>query len=157
MTPTRKLIMLLAAALFLTGSNAMAVDNEELIEARQGLMELYSVNMDILSEMTRGTQPYNKNTAKAAASNLLALAKLEVGALWPEGTSLADKGFEDRTSAKPDIWTNRDKIKKHQQKLITTLEKLAKDAAWSQEYLVYALQDVGDACKACHKSFRAKK
>ena len=149
--------MLLTAALFLTASNAMAVDNEELIEARQGLMKLYSVNMDILTEMTQRTQPYNKNTAKAAAGNLLALARLDVSTLWPEGTSLADTGFEDKTSAKPDIWTDRDKIKKHQQKLITTLEKLAKDAAWSQEYLDYALRDVGDACKACHKNFRAKK
>ena len=157
MNPMKKIMMLLAVVTFLLSSSTWAVDNEELVEARQGLMKLYSVNMDLLGEMTRRIEPYNKNTAKAVANNLLALSKLEIGALWPEGTSLADKGFEDKTLAKPDIWEKRDKISQHQKKLVTSMEKLAKDAAWSLEYLDDALKDVSDACRSCHKDFRAKR
>ena len=153
----KKLMVLPAVVALLTSFNAWAVDNDELVEARQGLMKLYSVNMDTLGEMTRRIQPYNKQTAKAAANNLLALSKLDIGALWPDGTSLADKGFEGKTLAKPDIWENRDKIKQRQEKLVTSMEKLAKDAAWSLEYLDDALKDVSDACRSCHKDFRAKR
>jgi cytochrome c556 len=152
-----KNIMILGFVLILTSPGAMAADKEELIEARQGLMKLYDVNMEILYDMISRKQPYDKNKAKATANNLLALSKLEMGSLWPIGTSVEDKGFENLTAAKPDIWLQKEQVAQEHDKLVKSLEVLANDAAWSLEYLRDAFNDVGDNCKSCHKSYRAKK
>ena len=135
----------------------LAADKEELVEARQGLMMLYGVNMQVLTEMTQNERPYNKQIAQSAADNLLALSKMKTGALWPEGTSSTDEGYAGKSSAKTEIWQNRDRIANLQNKLISKVEVLVKDAAWSLEYLQDGVMDVSDACKACHKEFRAKK
>ena len=77
---TNRLIIgfiLFASALITT--NAQALDREELIEARQGLMTLYGVNMDILGDMIRDKRPYDKKVAQMAADNLLALASMKNG------------------------------------------------------------------------------
>ena len=153
----RKSVFAWITALVFASPFAFAADNEELVEARQGLMMLYGVNMQVLTEMTRNERPYNKQVAQSAADNLLALSKMKTGALWPEGTSSTDQGYEGKSSAKAEIWENREKIANLQNKLISKVEVLVKDAAWSLEYLQDGVRDVSDACKACHKEFRARK
>ena len=152
---TLLLLMMLASILF--SPNIHAVDSSELIEARQGLMKLYSVNMDVIGEMLHGVQPYNKKTAKEAADNLLALSKLKLSTLWPTGTGTASKSLGSMTSAKPEIWIQKEKVAQKQQDLITALEALSRDAGWSARSLEDSIEPVVQACKGCHKEFRAKK
>jgi cytochrome c556 len=157
MIKKNKLMLLMMVVLMLPGTSVLAVDSMELIEARQGLMKLYSVNMDVLGEMLRRTQPYDKKTAKDAADNLLALSRLKVSGLWPTGTGLASKSLGSRTAAKPEIWIQKEKVAQQQQSLIVALEILSRDAGWSLRSLEDSIGAVNKACKGCHKDFRAKK
>ena len=152
-----KLKSIMVAVFLLFSPLVMAVDSSELIEARQGLMKLYSVNMDALGEMIRRVQPYNKKTAKDAADNLLALSRLKLGALWPSGTATSSKSLGSMTSAKPEIWIQREKVAQKQKDLITALEILSRDAGWSLRSLEDSIGAVNKACKGCHKDFRASK
>ena len=152
-----RLISFVMAAFLLYSPFSLAVDSSELIEARQGLMKLYSVNMDVLGEMIRGIQPYNKKTAKDAADNLLALSRLKLGALWPTGTSSDSKSLGSMTSAKPEIWIQKEKVGQKQKALVAALENLARDAGWSVRSLEDSMEAVSQACKGCHKDFRVKK
>jgi cytochrome c556 len=150
----------LASLLFasaLTGMNAQAADMEEMIEARQGVMTLYGINMDILGDMIRSNRPYDKKLAQESADNLLALANMKNGMLWPRGSSIADPGMQGKTSAKPEIWQNMGDVSARHQDLTKALEVLAKNAAWSVDALEENIADVNSACKGCHKKYRSKK
>ncbi|NNJ92888.1 MAG: cytochrome c [Gammaproteobacteria bacterium] len=151
------LMSLIMAAFMLFSPAAFAVDSSELIEARQGLMKLYSVNMDMLGEMIRRIQPYDKKKAKDAADNLLALSRLKQGALWPTGTGLASKSLGTKTSAKPEIWIQKENVAQKQKDLVAALEILSRDAGWSLRNLEDSITAVNKACKGCHKDFRARK
>ena len=151
---------ILASMLFITAlasGSAQASDREELIEARQGVMTLYGINMDILGDMIRGRRAFDKQLAQDSADNLLALARMKNGMLWPRGSSLADPGMRDMTSAKPEIWQNTGDVSQRHADLTAALENLAKNAAWSVDALEEAISDVNSACKGCHREYRSKK
>lgn len=141
----------------LFSGNVHAVDVDDLIEARQGLMELYAVNMDLLGDMIRNRTPYTQKKAQALADNLLALTQMNNGALWPRGSSLADQGLAGKTSAKPDIWQKPGEVSESYNNLRAAVEVLAKNAGWSQTALEENIKDVNQACKGCHRKFRSKK
>ena len=157
MNTINRLKSLVIATILFFSPFAFAVDSSELIEARQGLMKLYSVNMDVLGEMLRREKPYNKKTAKDAADNLLALSRLKVEALWPTGTGSASKSLGSMTSAKPEIWIQKEKVAQKQKDLIAALEVLSRDAGWSARSLEDSIQAVNKACKGCHNDFRERK
>ncbi len=141
----------------LFSSSGQALDAEELVEARQGLMKLFAVNMDLLGEMIRGNIRYDQKKAQYIANNLHTLAKMNSSALWPRGTSTADRGFQNKTSAKPEIWTNRQEVSLYYMDLSVATEALAKNAGWSVDALEENISDVNLACKGCHRKFRSKK
>lgn len=155
---TRKFTLqsILAALTMLLSTNALAIDVEELIEARQGLMKLYAINVDLLGDMIRGSIRYDQKKAQYIANNLQALASMNHSALWPRGSSLADRGLGDKTSAKPDIWRNRQDVSQYALELATATEVLAKNAGWSVDALEENIKDVNLACKGCHRKYRAK-
>lgn len=153
----KTLIALLMVVFMLFSPYSLAIDSSELIEARQGLMKLYSVNMDVIGEMLHGVKPYNKKTAKEAADNLLALSKLKLSTLWPTGTGTESKSLGSMTSAKPEIWIQKEKVAQKQKDLVTALEVLSRDAGWSARSLEDGIEAVVQACKGCHKDFRARK
>ena len=153
----KRLVSLVISVFLFFSPFAMAVDSSELIEARQGLMKLYSVNMDILGEMLRRIKPYDKKTAKEAADNLLALSRLKVSTLWPTGTGTSSKSLGDKTSAKPELWIQKEKVAQKQKDLVAALEVLSRDAGWSLRSVEDSITAVVKACKGCHNDFRAKK
>jgi len=157
MTKSKSLAASFLVALSMAATSAQAQDSEELIKARQGVMTLYGINMDILGDMIRENRPYNKQLAQEAADNLLALAQMKNGMLWPRGTSIADPGMMGKTSAKPEIWKNTGDVSQRHEDLTAALENLAKNAAWSVDALEENIQDVNSACKGCHREYRAKK
>ena len=76
---------------------------EKAIGARKAQMQLYSFNLGQLGAMAKGEVEYNAETAKAAAENLAALAALNGGAMWRQGTdSTAMPGV---SRAKLEAWT----------------------------------------------------
>ena len=152
-----RLSVLLFSLSILASGNALAIDNEELIEARQGLMKLYAINMDILGDMIRGDFPYDQKKAQSLADNLHALTKMNHSPLWRRGTSLADRGMKGKTSAKPELWQNRGDVSDRHLELTQATEVLAKNAGWSVDALDENIGNVNAACKGCHKKYRAKK
>ena len=157
MTKARNLLVSFCVVLAAFSSSAMAFDNEDLIEARQGLMNLYAVNLDLLGEMIRGNIPYDQKRAQSLADNLFALASMNSSALWRRGTSLADDGMRGKTAAKPELWQNRGDVSQRYIELTTALEVLAKNAGWSVDALEENIGDVNISCKSCHREYRAKR
>ena len=88
----------------------------------------------------------------AGAGSAMALWAKEIPSLFPAGT---DKG-ED-TKALPEIWSDNAGFVKDAAALGTAADKLTAAAkANDKDAFVAALKDVGGACGACHKNYRAK-
>nr|WP_067291716.1 cytochrome c [Marinobacterium profundum] len=140
------------------GSGAVfAEEVEKIIEARQSFMQLYSFNLGLVGEMAKGKTEYDADIAANAAQNLLALAKMNTSPMWPQGSSKADAGLEEVTSALPEIWTTYPKVSEKHNDLTAALETFATVAGKDLASLRGGMKAVGDGCKGCHQDFRAKK
>jgi cytochrome c556 len=88
----------------------------------------------------------------AGAGSATAAWAKQIPTLFPPGT---DKG-ED-TKALPEIWSDSTGFAKAAANLGTAADKLTAAAkADDKEAFAAALKDVGGACGACHKTYRAK-
>ncbi len=140
------------------GSGAVfAQEVEKVIEARQSFMQLYAFNLGIVGEMAKGNTEYDAQLADSAAQNLLALAKMNNSQMWPEGSSNADAGLEEKTRALPEMWSTYPKVVEKQEDLTAALETFATVAGTDLNSLRGGMKAVGDGCKGCHTDFRAKK
>jgi cytochrome c556 len=153
---TSKLKFIVVTLSVLISTSAFAVDMDSLVKARQGIMRLYGVNMDLLGDMIRKKIPYNQKQAQQAADNLVALSKMNHSGFWPLGSSLADQGMKGKTSAKPEIWIHKQEVTEHNRELTDALAALAGNAGWTLRSLKENMPDVNAACRGCHKKFRAK-
>ncbi|MFO1173843.1 MAG: cytochrome c [Paracoccaceae bacterium] len=122
------------------------------IKARQGLMELNALNIGVLAGMAKGETPYDAEKAKAAADALVGVYNLDLPMLWPQGS---DNSANPATHALPAIWADGSDIGAK----VENWEKaaLAMQAAAGKDLdsLKGAMNDLGGACGACHKAFRA--
>jgi cytochrome c556 len=112
--------------------------------------------MDLLADMVKGKTRYDRKLAQDAADNLLALARLNNGRLWPQGSGLNTPALKDLTRARPGIWKNRADVSALHAELAQALEVLVKNAGWSIDSLEESFADVAAACKACHDDYRAR-
>ena len=103
----KKILAIVLSGMLAAGavSSVAAGDFDKQIKARQAHMQLYSFNLGILGAMAKGEMEYNADLAKASADNLLAVATMNAGAMWPQGSDMAAAGNEGKTWAKPEIWT----------------------------------------------------
>jgi cytochrome c556 len=127
------------------------------IEARQSLMTLYKFNLGVLGAMARERTPYDADTAKAAADNMLAISNMKNGAMWPAGSDMSAEGYEGETWAKPENWSNYAEVSEKAAAMNEALEALAAEAGTGLDGVRSNLGAVGNACKGCHESFRADK
>jgi len=136
----RKVILGLTATAITWSPVALSDDeaSEKAIKARQGLMQVYSFNLGMLSAMAKGEQDYDAELAVIAAENLSAAASMNTGPMWPQGSSNEDH----ETRALPEIWSTY---------------PLASVAGDGLDALKGGIGDVGKSCKGCHDDFRAKK
>ncbi|MDJ0832090.1 MAG: cytochrome c [Gammaproteobacteria bacterium] len=142
---------------FLFSGNALSATLEDLVEARQGIMKLYAVNLDYLGDMLRERIPYNKKAAQDAADNLMALATFKSYTLWPEGSGMDNPQLRGKTWTKPELWQNKAEVSALQQELIKALEVTVYNAAWSLDGIQESLKDVNGVCNGCHKKYMAEK
>ncbi len=127
------------------------------IEARQSLMTLYKFNLGVLGAMARERTPYDADTAKAAADNMLAISNMKNGAMWPAGSDMSAEGYAGETWAKPENWSNYAEVSEKAAAMNEALEVLAAAAGNGLDGVRSNLGAVGNACKGCHESFRADK
>jgi len=123
------------------------------IKARQGLMQVYSFNMGLLSAMAKGDMDYDAELASLAANNLSALASMDTGAMWPQGSS----NENHKTRALPEIWSTFPKVAEKGKAMVEASAALASVAGDGLDALKGGMGDVGKSCKGCHDDFRAKK
>lgn len=130
--------------------------HDKAIKARQGMFQVYSFNMGILSAMAKGKRDYDAEIASEAANNLLAAVSLGQSQLWPQGSDNESPG-NATTRALPSIWSTFPKINEKSDALKTAAAALAPVAGDGLDALKGAIGDVGAGCKGCHDDYRAEK
>ena len=144
-----KLFLVAAIAAFPVLAHADAA--EDALEARQGFMKMLSINMGALAGMAKGEIAYDAAAATTAGNNIEALTKYTVPALFIEGTS-PDDGVE--TEALPAIWENSEDFAAKYAALGEAAMGAGAAAGGGQEAVGPVVQQLGEACKACHDDYR---
>jgi len=119
------------------------------VKERMDLMDTQKEAMKVIGAMAKGKVPFDAKTAAEAAHEIEVTAK-KIPELFPEGTG------GHPSEAKPEVWTQWDKFEGDAKALdaaakdlVTALEASAPD--WKAKF-----KGVIDACKTCHKTFRAE-
>lgn len=144
----------LCAAVFAAPhSAALAQDAAAVVKARQAHMRLTSFNLGPLGAMAKGETPYDAAAAAAAAGNLAAIAALDQSRIWAPGTGRPDA---ENTRALAAIWENPDDFASKIEGVRSATATMAEAAGGGIEALRAAMGGVGQACSACHKTYRAE-
>ena len=140
------------SVLFLLAFAPLALAHEDatgVVKERMDLMETQKEAMKVIGAMAKGKVPFEAKAAAEAAQEIEVTAK-KIPELFPEGTG------GHPSEAKPEVWTQWDKFKGDAealdaaaQDLLAALEVSAPD--WKAKF-----KGVIDACKTCHKTFRAE-
>lgn len=150
-----KALTAISAALMLVSGVALAQDDEGpfamQIEARQGIMNYQQLNVGTLGAMAKGDVPYDAAVAKQAADNLVAITGLDQSMLWPVGS---DNAAHKDTAALPAIWAEGSDIGTKAGALKDATLAMQAAAGTDLAALQGAMEGLGAACTACHKSFR---
>ena len=151
--PQPRILSTIAVASLLLGMSAQAGGHgaNPAVAARQGHMQIMSLNIGILGQMARGNTEYNAESAAAAASNLALLGMVNQMAYWPEGT---DSDSIEGTRALPAIWENIGDVIRISQEYASTTAALSEVAGNGLDEMRAALGPVGATCGACHDDYR---
>lgn len=151
----KRLMIAAAMAALATGGTAIAQEGGPYdlpIAARQGIMAYLQVNVGTLGAMAQGKTPYDATAAKAAADNVAAAANLDMSMLWPQGS---DSDSNMNTRALPEIWAAGSTIGEKSKALKDAAAAMQTAAGTDLAALQGAMKDLGGACAACHKEYRA--
>jgi cytochrome c556 len=125
---------------------------EEQIEYRQAGYSFMSWNMGRIKASLEGE--YSPEQVAKAASTIAAIANSGMGALYGPGT---DKDVGDvKTHVKPELFQNGEDVGQLARDFMDAADNLAEVAAEGEKDDVKAaFGELGQACKACHKKYRA--
>ena len=147
--------MLVVIGLSLALSASAAKDpNEKAIEARRAVMKLQSWYAGPLFQMAKGDMEYDAAMAGTFAANLHAMATVEGGAMWPQGTD--NEAYDGMTRTLPELWLTWPEAGKKAEALSEATAALAEVAGDGLDALRSKVGAVGKACKGCHDDFRAE-
>ena len=142
----------LALAAVVAAGPVAAQSVSDTIAARQGQFKLLAQHVGPLVGMAQGNLEYDAEVAQAAADNLVSIAGLDQGLLWPEGS---DNAAADGTRALPVIWEDFDGFTARLGALREATADLQAAAGQDLDALRGAIGPVGAACSACHEDYRA--
>ncbi|GHT82928.1 cytochrome c [Betaproteobacteria bacterium] len=146
-------IVLGIAALGLATSVCAQVKPEDQIKFRKAAYSFAAWNSGKIKANLEGT--YDAAQVKAAANAIAGVANSGMGALFGPGTENAIG--DQKTSVKPELFTNTPLIVKHSGDFATAANALVKAADSGDVAAVKAAYgDLGKSCKACHDDFRAR-
>ena len=147
--PSRLLsIAACCAALVPMSAHAQFAKAEDAIKYRQSAFALMGAHMNRIGAVTKGEVTFNADNVKKSAALINTLSSLPWEAFGP-GT--------EGGKAKPVIWKEMDKVKAGADKFMKAaadLDTAAKTGDLAQ--VKKAFGAVGQACKACHDSYRDK-
>lgn len=137
-------------AVLLCAGAALALDADAQIKARQDYYKAIGRTMKGLMEELKKPAPSTAELQKDAAFIDSQAPKLV--SYFPDGTGL-DHGY--KTGAKPEIWRNPAEFKKDAAAFADAAHKLDATAQTGDAAAIRAAaRDMGQACKACHETFR---
>ncbi len=135
------------------GTASAQMKPEQAIKWRQSGYAFMEWNMNRIKANVDGT--YNKEEVIKAANAIQAVANSGMGALYLPGTDKG-KGWE-KTRAKPEIWTDKEKLGKAAMAFNKEANEMATLANMGDAAAVKAqFGKLGATCKGCHDDFRAK-
>ncbi|WP_051953646.1 c-type cytochrome [Methylocapsa aurea] len=124
------------------------------IEYRKAVYTLIGANFRLLGNVLKGSAPYDAATVQKNIARLVFLSDL-VSEGFPEVSNVG----EPDTKAKADVWTNRadfdQKVKDFQTHLVA-LQQVNDAEKGPTEAFKTAAAQVGQDCKACHDTYKAK-
>lgn len=122
-------------------------------EAREAQMHLQALNMGQIGPMAQGEAEYDAVVAQAAADNLHHLAQMmDAPFYWTPGSA---QGEVEDSRALPAIWENMDDLNAKIAAFQEAAAQLQSVAGTDLASLQGAIGGVGEACGACHDSYRA--
>jgi cytochrome c556 len=141
------------AALAFAGNVYAQVTPEDQIKFRKAAYSFAAWNSGKIKANLDGT--FNAAQVRAAANAIAAVANSGMGALYGPGT---EKSIgEQKTSVKPELFTNTAEIVKLSGDFATAANALVKATEGNDIAAIKAAYgDVGKSCKACHEQFRAR-
>ena len=149
---TKFLLAVLATAI--AGSAFAQAKPEDAIKYRQSGYAFMAWNMGRIKQNVDGN--FNKDEVIKAANAIQAIANSGMGALYLPGTDKG-KGWE-ATRAKPEIWSDKEKLGKVAGDFNREANEMAKVAATGDAAAIKTqFGKLGGTCKACHDDFRVKK
>ena len=147
-------LLLALVSVALTGTAVAQVKPEDAIKYRQSGYAFMAWNMGRIKHNVEGN--FNKDEVVKAANAIQAIANSGMGALYLPGTDKG-KGWEE-SRAKPEIWTDKEKMGKVATEFVKEANEMAKVAAGGDAGAVKAqLGKLGGTCKGCHDDFKVKK
>ena len=150
----KKQLALAALALAVAGTASAQMKPEDAIKWRQSSYGAMEWSMTRIKMNIDGT--FNKEDVIKSANVIQAIANSGLGSLYLPGT---DKGTGwEATRAKPEIWTEKEKLGKAGGAFNKEANEMAKVAATGDAAAVKAqFGKLGETCKDCHDDFKAKK
>lgn len=140
------------AALCLAGAALAQSAVDGAVKARKAHMQLYAFNLGTLGAMAKGEVDYDAERAAQAAGNLAALASISQAGYWPQGSA---QGEVEGSRALPALWTSGDDVMAKAAAFNEAVTALAGAAGTDLASLQAAMGPVGQACGACHETYRA--
>ena len=151
---TRNTLLSVAAAATLATSVQVVAhldDKEPMQSYRQSYFALVAMNFGPIGSMVKGEMPWDEAKLNTFASDLAALATMDVSRAFPPGS---DKGT---TRAKPEIWDNQEDFKAKLEDMQQALAALQVAAgSGDKKIIAEATGAAGKACKACHDEYKSK-
>ena len=121
---------------------------EDAIKYRKAVFTVMASHFGRVAAMANGKAPFDAKVAADSAEIATSMSKLPYVA-FIEGT---DKGD---TRAKPEIWTEMDKVKGLASKMQDEMVKFNLAAKTGNiDAIKAAVGETGKACKACHDNYR---
>jgi cytochrome c556 len=120
------------------------------LEDRQALMKQFNLDSKLLSDMARGTTPFNATAANIELQALVDGAA-RIPGLFPAGSNMDSASA--KTLALPTVWSDTAGFQAAAAKLGSDAK--AAMAADDKASFATAFQTVQADCNACHKTYRA--
>ena len=121
---------------------------EDAIKYRKAVFTVMGTHFGRVAAMANGKAPFDAKVAADSAEIATSISKLPYVAFIPG----SDKGD---TRAKPEIWTEGDKVKGLAEKMQDEMVKFnAASKTGNIDTIKAAVGETGKACKACHDNYR---
>jgi cytochrome c556 len=123
----------------------------DIVETRHGLMMQMAADVAKMGAMVKGDKPYDAAVASKAAANVAAVASVISLDQFPDGS---EAGKSADSSAKPELWANKDDFLAKLTDLNTAAEALKTSAGTNADALKAGITALGKSCGACHSAYR---